>query len=893
VTSRAPAFYCFLLALVLAAPALAAPTDTQPQKFADVRDAIDHLGSADPAERDAATKYLSGVGEAAEAALREVAGGDDVEAARRATELLRQIRFGIRPDTPKVVIDLLAQYRQVPPGPDRQAIAPLVKGMVDAGPAGLRVVARLWREEADEGRRRFLGQALAERARPAAAVLLADRDNAAAVELLDVAADAGSAWAEAAVRDLSAALLLQNGGAGLDERVAKLKPLVATPAGAEQVRERPRAARLLAYLCRARGDVPAARWAAERSGEAALLNLMLVECGDWKQLAVLVDARGGQLDDAVDDLGFAAAYHRLAGDAEGLEKYAKKIVALADRRPDDALLAAEVLFLNDRPEAGVEILRKRKAFASLAELLGPLGRYDELLALARDAVVGQSRDADAIQVRAALAMHTLGDSAGASAALERLLAEGEQANPGPRRAAVAWPDTGRFVLIAEAAAAIGRKDLAEECVARALASPRAADSVDDLLEAAGFAPGERAARWWRVLRERYKEPPKVTFGRLRSVMTGGLARAEAETLAYAAADSARRAEASNLDAALADIGDTLLAAGEKEAAANYFRRLADRPRPSAIGSVRLGDLEAEAGRWDTAASLYGRAWEIDRAQPLPLLLRGAALRKIGRGKEGDDLVALAHLLPLADDAARHTLMLELERRQMRDEARRERDLLLRTASFQSWYQSDALRRAGDEAYEKEDFGTAAAMWDRAFLDNNSRSTGFARLWANFAMPALIHRARAQGMIRAGDVAGGLREGEVAMRYSPSDSDSIIAVVNELDRAGKKAEADGFYRKYAAPYRALCEAHPNSAQAHNQLAWTQAKSRRELDDALAHAKRAVELDPKNTACIDTLAETYFQRGEVQNAIEQMNRCAELEPNEKRHQQQLERFNRALH
>jgi Flp pilus assembly protein TadD len=160
------------------------------------------------------------------------------------------------------------------------------------------------------------------------------------------------------------------------------------------------------------------------------------------------------------------------------------------------------------------------------------------------------------------------------------------------------------------------------------------------------------------------------------------------------------------------------------------------------------------------------------------------------------------------------------------------------------------------------------------------------------MPALIHRARAQGLLRAGDVAGGLREGELAMRYSPSDSDSVIAVVAELDRLGKKSEAEAFYQKYSSPYRALCEAHPNSAQAHNQLAWTKAKCRRELGDALVHAKRAVELDGKNTACIDTLAETYFQRGEITNAIEQMNRCVELEPAEKRHQQQLERFGRAL-
>jgi tetratricopeptide (TPR) repeat protein len=311
-----------------------------------------------------------------------------------------------------------------------------------------------------------------------------------------------------------------------------------------------------------------------------------------------------------------------------------------------------------------------------------------------------------------------------------------------------------------------------------------------------------------------------------------------------------------------------------------------------VALVRLGDFDADAGNWDAAAAQYAKACDLDRSDPLPLLLRGHALKHIGREKEGGDLVELAHVLPLADEAARHALMAELERRQMRDDARGERDLILRTAAFQSWHQSDALRRAGDEAYEKEDYLAAARMWDRAFLDNQSRSTRFARPWANFAMPALIHRARAQGLMRQGDLAAAGREAELSMLYSPSDADAVIAFVNELDRLGKKAEADELYRRHSAPYRALCEAHPNSGQAHNQLAWAQAKCRRDLDDALAHARRAVELEPTSTACLDTLAETHFQRGEVHKAIEVMNRCVELEPKEKRHQEQLERFNKAL-
>jgi tetratricopeptide (TPR) repeat protein len=861
------------------APAADAPS---PQQQKDIEAAIERLSSADPAERDAASRELWSIGEAAGPALKETAAGDDVEAARRAAEILRQIRYGIRPDTPKPILDLLEQYRQSPPGGDRLAVVPLVTGLTNAGPAGLRVLTRLWKEEADENRRRLMGQALAERARAAASVLLADNEAAAAVEILEAAADVGSPWAEPAARDLAAVLLLRDGGAGLDRRVAALKPLVANDTAEKDARAR--GARLLAYLCRARGDLASARWAAEQAADPSLRDLLLVESGDWKELASRAAAKADS-NASVDDLGFAAAYHRLAGDAAGLDRYVEKIAALAARQPEEAPLAAEALILNDRPEAGMELLLKFKAFDEAAELLAPRMRYDELFALARQVREAGDREASRVEAHAAVAMASLGDDKGAAAVLERLVAETAGKNAGSH-------DLAHYTLLAESATAIGRADLAEECAARGVAVARPADDVGDLLEAAGFGPGDRAARWWRVLREKYKEPIRITFDRLRSALRGGLAAAQAESLARLAADAARRAESARADAALADIGDTLIATGHKEVAANYFRWLAERPPPARIGLIRLGDLEAGDARWDAAASFYARAWEIDRTQPLPLLLRGKALEKIGRAEEGRGLVALAHLLPMADENVRHALMLELDRRGMADDARRERDLILRTAAFQSWHQSDALRRAGDEAYEKEDFLAAADLWDRAFLDNQSRSTRFARMWANFAMPALIHRARAQGLMRAGDLPAAMREADLALHYAPSDADSVIAFVSELDRLGKKADADAAYAKYVAPYRALCEAHPDSAQAHNQLAWAQAKCRRELDDALKHARRAVELEPKSTACLDTLAETHFQRGEHQQAIETMNRCVELEPADKRHQQQLERFNKAL-
>jgi tetratricopeptide (TPR) repeat protein len=251
-------------------------------------------------------------------------------------------------------------------------------------------------------------------------------------------------------------------------------------------------------------------------------------------------------------------------------------------------------------------------------------------------------------------------------------------------------------------------------------------------------------------------------------------------------------------------------------------------------------------------------------------------------------MARAHLLPLSDQNARFDLYEALLAKKLTAEAGREHAAILRTAEFLSWRRSEALRRAGDEAHAAGDAARAADLWERAFLDNNSEQTKFVEPWANVSMPALVRRTRAVGLLRAGDVAAGVREAEASLAMSPGDVDCLIDAVTVLEETGHRDEADALYRRAIEPYRKLCDAHPNSGPLHNLYAWAAAKCRRELDAALRHAKRAVELQPANTASLDTLAEAHFHRGEFDDAIRVMQRCAELEPEEPRHKEQLERF-----
>jgi len=148
------------------------------------------------------------------------------------------------------------------------------------------------------------------------------------------------------------------------------------------------------------------------------------------------------------------------------------------------------------------------------------------------------------------------------------------------------------------------------------------------------------------------------------------------------------------------------------------------------------------------------------------------------------------------------------------------------------------------------------------------------------------------MIQSGDVEGGLKEARVTLDMVPADADTLIDIVNALDKLNHKVEGDELYRQHTDYYRGLTKEYPRSGPAHNQLAWAQVMCHRDLDDALANAKKAVELEPTSTASIDTLAEVYFAKHDAKSAVEQMEKCVELEPTVARHRQQLARFQKAV-
>ena len=102
------------------------------------------------------------------------------------------------------------------------------------------------------------------------------------------------------------------------------------------------------------------------------------------------------------------------------------------------------------------------------------------------------------------------------------------------------------------------------------------------------------------------------------------------------------------------------------------------------------------------------------------------------------------------------------------------------------------------------------------------------------------------------------------------------------------DADELLSKLVDVHEKTCKEYPNSAANHNSLAWLLACCRRQLDKALEHAKKAVELAPEQAGYLDTLAEVHFQRGEKDKAIAHMKKCLEMEPQRPFFRKQLKRF-----
>jgi tetratricopeptide (TPR) repeat protein len=818
---------------------------------------VEQLGDKDFDKRQEASKRLWEAGEPAEKPLEAAAKGDDAEVRRRATQILDKFRWGIYPDTPKRVGELIGRYQAA----DGPAKTELVRQLFDEGVPGCRALAKIATAESDAKLRAQVLGLLASNLPRLMPVALVDNK----FDLIERLLDIGVQTDDLAKMNLSHYCAYWMFRGKLDERIKELS---------EKKDRMPLESELLAYLHRAKGDLRTAQAVAEKANLTELTDRLLFELGDWKALA----KRDLATSDPVEKLGYRAAYCRLAGDParceDALREFRKlvKPVPPAERSIYPFYLA-KALFLNDRPDEAIRVLQDGGEYAMAFDILCTQFKYPEAFGLVEKARREKHRELPLLEIFEARQRYALGEKGKALALFAGLAAAIMPGND------VFW-----FEDLIDAEYRVGLKDQAFEHAAKVLLVSADGDRRWRLFSKLFPGRGEHADTWWEILHQRTPTAGVADeMKQLRDLFEGKLSPNEVAALIEEAQGLVKNVKADQMARRWLALADTAHAAKLEK-----VERACLEQGDSAAGLLRLGDLLAENKEWSGAAKAYRKAWDKLPTQPLALFLAGKALIQAGDQQQGTKLVEQAHWVPLGDDRARNEFAAALAQRAFGEDARKENELTMRLGQAGSYYAGDAERRLALEEVGKKDYLKAAGGQEHTILRCLKTYVNFIQSPAYVGVPTVPHRWRARGLLDAGKVEEALKEIAYCRAALPGDVDLAILVVPELERHGHKKEADELFAETAAVYAKISADYPKCAWAHNSIAWLSVCCGRDLDKALEHATKAVELNPESAGHHDTLAEIYFQLGEKDKALAEQKKAVELDPKRSYFAKQLKRI-----
>jgi hypothetical protein len=877
-----------------------------------VQRAITNLNSPNFAVRDKAVQQLWHAGAAAQSALEKVvAESDNFDAVFRARQILSSFRLGIYPDTPPETAALISRFHlgnlyvkeQIAQQLSSSGKRDLLRKLIDLEPN---------RSMRDQLRRRFsstqsgaglivessdpFGTAPAAKAPDVGAEArqrLAERNVAGAERLLRDSSD-GSA-----LRDYAALLLVQNKlAAEIAQLRGKLKPL--DFAGQ----------RKLAWLLRANGDLPAAIAAARAAKDHALLESLLAEACDWKELA--------KIDAQADVAGLASSsgggsrlariivVRHLAGDKAGCDAAiaaAAKAVKANAREPLDSRALLGPLVVSDRVDACVELLAPASPQLAFNLLVGQ-DRLNEAFRLAKVDIRDAAKTDWAAWLKSgndsvsseriwlaqsvAKALHAMGEDQPAQDLLAAI------ANDVVQNRKTAF----RLGLI-ETAVELDDTKKTDALAAQLIAKD--GDIAAETLKEMYGEQGELAVVLWRARREQFPaEETPLALRNLRRLFAPKrdaalldelrrlAQRAEqliVSRLAIRPLDEAGRDDRARGLLALAALFHRC---NDSKLTDQYLRRIGTSRLLSERTLIDQGNLYAEEKLWDRAVRAYSAAFTKNRRNAAALYLLGYAQVKQGNDSLGAKNKELALMLPLGDGESRIELIRALVRLHENEEAARQRQVLLRTADCDDRALVQTLWEIGEAVSPPKDGPPPAAAVERTMV-LFSRSGIFlpeVRYYLNVAYS--LHRARALALLNSGKTADAIDELHRAEAIMPVNVQLSLDCDALLRKQGAAAEADALYRRMADRLQNDCREYSRSAGCRNDFAWLAANLGRDLDMALANAQRAVELDPQSAGVLDTLAEVHYRRGNRAEAVRLCKQCIEMDGERTLYKERLARF-----
>lgn len=793
----APAGMTRLVAFLLLAATgrLGAAPDTDPPP-APVAAALEQLDADSFAARERASHALWQSGGTAEPYLEQALGHPSIEVRMRARRVLQLLRFGLDADaTP----EHWAFIRQFHSGDFRDQAALLLR-MLQQEEAGLAL--RLL-EGSGTTRNRLLAQLDAPLKQMLPAVLVSG-DFALARRLVDLLASGGQ-------RMRYAAWFHRLTGTDADA-TARLAALAA-PGALERTR--------LHYLASARGDTDAAARLAEElqlAGDKRGFGLAEVTPAEFASHSAAATR------DEVEVLGFLAAHGRLAGDGRLFGDSIAGLQRIARDNREDRPFCLEAMVINGAVDAAIGSAatamdpfriharqwKVREALLSLGitAQAPPFSPWIENLC----ASIASSRR---LQAREELLAYAY-----ALAELCMQTGEQEEAERLCRLTAAALLESDRlgFQQAIRREAELGLRELAMEHALQALAMGTPEISVFVGLHGKS---NQHARNWFDYLRSREDATPMPPGERLRLLdqllapSTPGSATRERVTplitQALAAENPLRGGRKASWPTTLVYTSSLHGIPAAPAAAAAPSSAL---PRPDAeVRALReAGSAHLEAGRFAEAADAFGQALAASgsEASPQLLFLLGAALIQSGRDAEAGAMRQLQARLvaPLTGDRLGFIEFLW---------RRGETALVAEECRF--LFLDDDSGTAGADArlfgvvaefLADTDPLRAADLWEMQLLTGLRKQQG-ATLTRHLEERFRIHHTRALGLRQLGDIAGALRELQLAATMLPADARiaETLSPMLAADAAPARQQAADLLSRVHAAAEAAASQFPGS------------------------------------------------------------------------------------
>jgi hypothetical protein len=312
---------------------------------------------------------------------------------------------------------------------------------------------------------------------------------------------------------------------------------------------------------------------------------------------------------------------------------------------------------------------------------------------------------------------------------------------------------------------------------------------------------------------------------------------------------------------------------------------------------KAGSLLVERGAVESAIKFFNAVRRIDGGRQESIIDEANALMLAGQFEEASGLQKSRWLRPMmvhgnpsswylvakrTAEVERYDLALEyieptLTYVSVENEDDRAQQALLYTTLLYSEI-ADGLKDAQRSADSRRALLVSLLPWNSISLSQS--------FYNSVAAKERLQRAILAA--RAGDMESFHRHAHVTETLQPQGIDLVEDTYHELIAQGQQDVAEQMFQRFEKRLLEHLKHWPNDATSHNNLAWMYARCDKNLDAALLHAQRAVELSPHSAVLLDTLAEVHFRRKQYSLAISKMQECIALDPRESHLRKQLERF-----